>query len=427
MNSTDTLVVIGAGQAGAEVALASRQLGWSGPIEMIGDERHLPYHRPPLSKAFLSGSATSESLTMRPQAAYDKAGVKLRLGLDAVTIDRIKKSVQLSDGSILRYEKLALCTGGRPRAFTVPGLPIGHKSPNVHVLRTQADADAIRSGLIESTRLVIIGGGYVGLEVAASARKLGARVTVLEAQTRVLARVAGPVLSAFYESVHRQAGVDLRTGVTVDRIECTDDGRVSAVICAGGERVVLDQLVVGVGMVPNVELADVAGLAVDRGILVDEFSVTSDPDIVAAGDCTSHDHALYGRRIRLESVPNALEQARAAASTVCGKPKANHSVPWFWSDQYDLKLQMVGLSEAFDQCVLRGLPDSRQFIAFYLKDGVVIAADAVNRPADFMVAKRLVSSAVVVDVDLLADEAAPLKSLLPPVTPLHVDGFAGKS
>lgn len=426
MTSTDSLLIVGAGQAGAELALSARQLGWAGPIVLIGDEAHLPYHRPPLSKAFLSGAATAESLTMRPRTVYEKAAVGLRLDVRVTAIDRSAKRVHLSDGSTLGYAKLALCTGGRPRALVAAGLPTDRTPSNLHVLRTQADADAIRAGIRAGVRLAIIGGGYVGLEVAASATKLGASVTVLEAQPRVLARVAGPVLSAFYEAVHTEAGVDLRTGVTVQRLECSDAGAVQAIVCGDGRRLAVDRVVVGVGMLPNVELAEAAGLVVDRGIVVDELSVSSDPDIVAAGDCTSHDHAHYGRRVRLESVPNALEQARAAASGLCGKSKPNRAIPWFWSDQYELKLQMVGLSDGFEHCVLRGTPASRHFIAFYLKGGVVIAADAVNRPAEFMLAKRLVAGGMAVDATALADEALPLKTLLPATSAPQLEAVAGK-
>ena len=412
MQSSDTLLIVGAGSAGSELAIGARQLGWAGPIVLLGEEAHLPYHRPPLSKAFLQGAATPDSLSMRPREAYEKAGIDVRLGVAVASIDRAAKTVRLRDGSALNYTRLALCTGGRPRPLVAEGLAADAAPDNLHVLRTQADARAIREGLVPGTRLVVIGGGYVGLEVAASARRLGARVTVLEAQPRVLMRVTGEAMSAFYTAVHREAGVDIRTGVAVQRIECDAQGRVGAVVCSDGVRLPADAVVVGVGMLPNAELAAAAGLAVDGGIVVDALSVTSDPDILAAGDCTVHDHALYGRRVRLESVPNALEQARAAASMLCGKPRPNLSVPWFWSDQYDLKLQMVGLSAGFEHCVLRGVPQQRSFIAFYLRDGRVIAADAVNRPADFMVAKRLVAGASPVDEALLRDALMPLKELL---------------
>ncbi|MBB1600534.1 NAD(P)/FAD-dependent oxidoreductase [Variovorax sp. UMC13] len=417
MRENEILLIVGAGHAGAELAVAARQQGWLGRIDLVGDEAVLPYQRPPLSKAYLHGAASFESLALRPASAYEAAKVQVHSGARLVRIDRTAHAVHLSDGRAMPYTKLALCTGGRPRALDLPGLQAGIKPRNLHCLRTLADADAIRAGLQQGTRLVVVGGGYVGLELAASARKFGAEVTVVEALPRVLARVTGAQVAAFYEGVHREAGVQLRTGLCIKRAELADDGAIAALVCAAGERIAADIVVAGIGMVPNVELAQEAGLAVDGGILVDELSQTSDPDIFAAGDCTAHHSALYGRCIRLESVPNALEQARAAASALCGKPKPNRAVPWFWSDQYDLKLQMVGLSQGHDSCVLRGDPASRRFIAFYLQAGRVIAADAVNRPADFMLAKRLVAAGVKAEVAALGDDAVPLKELLPPIPP----------
>lgn len=413
MRENEILLIVGAGHAGAELAVAARQQGWLGRIDLIGDEAMLPYQRPPLSKAYLHGAASFESLALRPASAYKAARVQVHSGAQLVQIDRAGHRVHLQDGRVMHYTKLALCMGGRPRALVLPGLDSGAKPRNLHYLRTLTDADAIRAGLKEGARLVVVGGGYVGLELAASARKFGAEVTVIEALPRVLARVTGAQVAAFYEAVHREAGVQLRTGLSVERAELADDGAITALVCASGERIAADIVVAGIGMLPNVELAQAAGLAIDGGIAVDEFSQTSDPDIFAAGDCTAHHIALYNRHIRLESVPNALEQARAAASALCGKPKPNHAVPWFWSDQYDLKLQMVGLSQGHDACVLRGDPASRRFIAFYLKEGGVIAADAVNRPADFMLAKRLVAAGVVVDASVLGDESVSLKDCLP--------------
>ncbi|MDR8394719.1 FAD-dependent oxidoreductase [Paraburkholderia sp. USG1] len=414
MNSEATLLIIGASHAGVELAFAARQQGWTGPVTLIGAENSLPYQRPPLSKAYLSGTATDDSLQLRPAQAYAEADVTLRPGVRVEQIDRLSRTVRLCDGSTLAYTKLALCTGGRPRTVIAEGMRADATPPNLHYLRTRADADGIRGDLRQGARLVVIGGGYVGLEVAASARKLGAEVTVLEAQHRVLARVTGPELSAFYETIHREAGVTIRTGVAVQRIICSDTGAVEAVACSDGTTLEADVVLAGIGMLPNVELAQAAGLDVDGGIVVNEFSGTSDPDIVAAGDCTVHDSALYGRRIRLESVPNALEQARAAAAVLCGKPRANGSIPWFWSDQYDLKLQMVGLSEGYDRCILRGAVETRSFCAFYLRDGMLIAADAVNRPMEFMLSKRAVGKAGPLDVEALADASIPLKEVLAP-------------
>ncbi|MDP9920506.1 3-phenylpropionate/trans-cinnamate dioxygenase ferredoxin reductase subunit [Variovorax boronicumulans] len=413
MRENEILLIVGAGHAGAELAVAARQQGWLGRIDLIGDEAMLPYQRPPLSKAYLHGAASFESLALRPASAYEAARVQVHPGAHLVQIDRAGHRIHLQDGRVMPYTKLALCVGGRPRTLVLPGMDAGTKPRNLHYLRTLTDADAIRAGLKESARLVVVGGGYVGLELAASARKFGAEVTVIEALPRVLARVTGAQVAAFYEAVHREAGVQLRTGLSVERAELADDGAITTLVCASGERIAADIVVAGIGMLPNVELAQAAGLAIDGGIVVDAFSQTSDPDILAAGDCTAQHSALYNRHIRLESVPNALEQARAAASALCGKPKPNHAVPWFWSDQYDLKLQMVGLSQGHDACVLRGDPASRRFIAFYLKEGVVIAADAVNRPADFMLAKRLVAAGVVVDASVLGDDSVSLKDCLP--------------
>jgi 3-phenylpropionate/trans-cinnamate dioxygenase ferredoxin reductase subunit len=411
MDNSETLIVIGAGHAGVELAFAARQQGWAGAIVLLGEEPHLPYHRPPLSKAFLCGTADVGSIALRQATAFEANGITLRRGARVHAIDRATHQVLLDDGSALTYTKLALCTGGRARALDVPGMEEG-TPPNLFSLRSQADAIAIAGCIHEGTRVVIIGAGYVGLEVAASARKLGAAVTVLESQPRVLARVTGAKLSSFYEAVHREAGVDLRTNASVRAIERGADDTVTAVLCGDGVLLPADLVVVGIGMLPNTGLAEAAGLRVEGGIVVDEHSVTSDPDIVAAGDCTVHDSVLYGRRVRLESVPNALEQARAAAGWLCGKPRPNHAVPWFWSDQYDLKLQMTGLSDGHDACVVRGSFVDRSFCAFYLREGRVIAVDAVNRPADFMLAKKAVAARAVVSAEALDDTDTPLKDLL---------------
>lgn len=407
-----SLVIVGAAHAGVELAFTARQHGWPGPIVLLGEESEPPYQRPPLSKAYLDGETVADELILRTASAYDEAGIAIRLGIKATRIDRAGRTLELSDGSRLAYDKLALCTGGHPRPLTVDGMVAGKPPTNLHYLRTRRDADHIRSKLAAGARLVIVGGGYIGLEIASTARHLGAAVTLLEAEQRVLARVTGPEMSAFYQRVHHEAGVDIRTGTTVDRIECDDTGLVQAVTVRGGVQIPAELVIVGIGMLPNIELAADAGLTVDGGIIVDELSRTSDPDIVAAGDCTAHDNAAYGRRIRLESVPNALEQARAAALALCGKPKPNRSIPWFWSDQFDLKLQMVGLSAGHEQCVLRGSPADHSFIAFYLRDGRLIAADAVNRQADFLAAKRLVTTAAAIDPTRLADVSIPLKDLL---------------
>jgi 3-phenylpropionate/trans-cinnamate dioxygenase ferredoxin reductase subunit len=403
------VVIVGAGYAAGE--LAARLGPAAGPVTMVGDEAHLPYHRPPLSKVFLSGAADEASLLLRPPAAYEKFGVAHRPDTRVTAIDRAARQVALSDGTALPYTWLVLATGGRARKLACPGADLG----GVFTLRGIADSLAIRRAMGTGRRLVIVGGGYIGLEVAAVAVKAGVAVTVVEAAPRVLARVAGPEISAFYEQVHRDAGVVIHTGQTVAALleAANDPGRVGAVRLGDGREIPADVVVAGVGLIANTELAEDAGLKVENGIWVDEFCRTEDPHILAIGDCANHPCPFLGRRVRLESVPNALEQARVAADTIVGKLQPYSAVPWFWSDQYDLKLQAVGLLDGHEQVVLRGDYAARSFLLFYLRAGVVIAADAVNRPGEFLVARRLVGAAIRPDVALLADPAAPLKAMLP--------------
>ncbi|MGH8528917.1 MAG: NAD(P)/FAD-dependent oxidoreductase [Nevskiales bacterium] len=406
-SATQTVVVVGAGQAGGEVAIELRKLGHTGRALILGEEPYIPYKRPPLSKAYLAGSVGEDSLYLMQRPNLDKAGIEFMGDARVERIDRAGKKVQLADGRSFAYDKLALATGGRARALNLPGA----NRPNVFLLRTIADVQGIHAYRKPGARVVIVGGGFIGLEAAAVLVKLGLKVTVLEGLPRVLARVTAPEVSAFFERAHREAGVDLRTGAQVTALE--GEPQVTHVVLGDGSRIETDFIVVGVGIVPNTELAQEAGLAVDNGIIVDEYTRTSDPDIVAAGDCTNHPSDFAGRRVRLESVQNAMEQGRAAAHTLFGKTDPYRAVPWFWSDQYDLKLQMVGLSTGFDQFVLRGDPAKRAFAAFYLKEGHLIAVDTVSRPQDFMLAKKLVASRTALDPASLADEAVPLKSLLP--------------
>ncbi len=371
--------------------------------------------RPPLSKAYLAGEISADSLIYKAQAAYDKAGVELRLGSCVAAIDRGGKGLSVESGENVAWDKLVIATGGRARRLKVPGGDLG----DIFYLRTIADVELLRPQLAEGRRLVIVGGGYVGLEVAAVATKRGLKVTVLEAATRVLARVTAPEVSAFYERFHRTAGVEIRTSVAVSGFAADRSGAtVGAVQCADGSEIPADFVLVGIGLVPNTQLAEAAGLDVDDGIVVDAFSRTSDPDIFAIGDCALHaKHGFLQRRIRLESVPNALEQARAAAAFIAGKPVPAAVAPWFWSDQYDLKLQMAGLSEGYDELAIRGATNGSSFIAFYLRDGVVIAADAINRPSEFMASKRLIGDRVRASAADLADEAVSLKALIAAAAP----------
>ncbi|MBR9912021.1 MAG: FAD-dependent oxidoreductase [Gammaproteobacteria bacterium] len=402
-----TCIIIGASHAAAQLAPSLRQEGWEGKIIVIGDEPHLPYHRPPLSKGFLSGEKNADELLIRHQSMYEKANVEFMLGTRVSSIDRGAKTVTLSHGEELHYDKLALCTGSRVRTVELPGVEL----EGIHYLRDLYDVEKIKPYVSKGKSAVIVGGGYIGLETAASLKKMGMHVTVLEMAPRVLARVTAPELSEFYTRVHDEEGVTIKTGIAVSGFEGKD--RVSRVVCADGSHFDADLVIIGVGIIPNVELAEAAGLKVDNGIVVDKYARTEDPDIVAAGDCANHPNAFYDIRLRLESVPNASEQAKSAAASICGKDKVYHALPWFWSDQYDLKLQIAGLSQGYDEVVIRGDKDQgRSFVAFYLKQGKLISADCVNRPQEFMVSKKIIAEGLAVDPARLADESLKPKEMI---------------
>ncbi|MFC5463102.1 NAD(P)/FAD-dependent oxidoreductase [Massilia niabensis] len=404
---SEVAIIVGCGHAAGELATRLREQGWAGRVIMIGEEPHLPYQRPPLSKGFLEGKTGLSDLFLKPQATYDLAQIEVILNTRVEAIDRTNRTVTLSDGSSLQYTKLAIATGGRQRPLPGADTARAEACDNFHYLRTLDDALKIRELLKAGKRMVVVGGGYVGLEVAATAIKHGLQVTVVEAGPRLLGRVTSPAMSAFFEQVHCQAGVDIRTGTLVEGLEF-DGLRVVAVRSHAGERIPADVVVVGVGLLPNTGLAEAAGLAVDNGILVDAFCVTSDPDILALGDCCNHPNPVVGRNIRLESVPNAVEQARSAASTMCGQGEPYRMVPWFWSDQYDLKLKSVGLCEGHERIVMRGTMEGRAFSLFYLKGKRILAIDTINRPQDFVMGKRLVGERIEVDDDALIDESTPL-------------------
>ncbi|MBB1032263.1 FAD-dependent oxidoreductase [Dietzia sp. SLG310A2-38A2] len=404
---SDRAIVIGASHAGAQLCTSLRQEGWLGEILLIGDEPTLPYHRPPLSKTYLSGKSSLDDLLIRPPDYYEKHDITLRHAR-VTAIDRQARSVTLSDGEEIAYARVALCLGARPRRLAIAGAELA----GVHYLRDASDIEAIRDRLADARNVVIIGAGYIGLEAAASLRTLGGTsVTALESATRVLQRVTAPEVSAFYARVHIEEGVDVRTGVTVAAIE--GDDRVRGVRLAEGELLDADLVIVGIGVVPNTELAEAAGLAVDNGIAIDGSGLTSDPDIVAAGDCASFYLPRYARHVRLESVPNAGEHAKVAAATMCGNPKTLSALPWFWSDQYELKLQIAGLNDGYDDAVLRGDPVSgRSFACFYFKDEEMIAADCVNRPKEFMFSRRVLNERLPIDRRRLADPETSLAELL---------------
>lgn len=402
----NTVVIIGASHAAADAVSTLRKKGWQGRIALVGDETSLPYQRPPLSKAYYKGEVSAEKLLIKGPQVYENADVDLHLGRTAVRIDRDKKTVELDGGQFLEYSKLILATGTRARQLPVEGADL----PEVHTLRTLADVDKIKNVLPQDSKLLIVGAGYIGLEVAASAVKQGVSVTVLEAMDRVLARVTSPVVSDFYQAVHAQEGVEIRLNARLDKFAKNAHG--AHAVMADGETIYFDCAIVGIGVIPNVELAQEAGLGCDNGILVDEFTCTDDPDIYAVGDCSNHPSLIYQRRIRLESVPNAMDQAKTAASAICGEKVVYNQVPWFWSDQYDVKLQTVGLLTDHDEVVVRGEPTSRKFSAFYLKEGVLIAMDSINSPAEFMVSKKLVVAQCRPDKERLADSKVSIKEFL---------------
>lgn len=406
LTSDQTVVIVGGGQAGGTCAMELHKKGFEGRIVIITDEDYIPYKRPPLSKTYLSGEADLDSLYVMKAEKLDAAGIETMTGVEVNGIDRQEKTLVLSNGESLNYDRLVLTTGGRARPLPVEGAD----AENVFLLRSIADVDNIRTQCGEDKKLVIIGGGFIGLEVAAVAVKQGMKVTVLEGLDRVLARVASPEASVFYERIHREAGVDLRTGASVTGIE---GDPVTHVVLGDGSKIEADFVVIGIGLIPNTELAETAGLEVDNGIIVDQHCRTSDENIYAAGDCTNFHSPFYDRRMRLESVQNAMDQARTAADNLVGIDSVYDAQPWFWSDQYDLKLQMVGLNQGYDETVVRGNPEDNSFSVFYLKDGVIIAMDAISRPKDFMMSKKLIAERVAPDKSALADENIELKSLLP--------------
>ena len=396
-------MIVGASHAAAQAVDSLRREGFEGRLVLVGEEPYLPYQRPPLSKTYLADEFDPERLWIRPASFYENQRCEVLLGRRAVALDRGRQELGLDDGRALPYDALLLATGGRVRRATVPGADLA----GIHYLRTRADVDRIRAELAPGRRVVIVGAGYVGLECAASCSKLGLVVTVLEMAPRVMSRVVAPEMSDFYQAEHARHGVEIRLGTTVAAFE--GGPRVTAVVCSDGSRVPADLVIVGIGIVPNVELASEAGIACDNGIAVDEHCRTSDPKVYAIGDCCSHPSIHYRRRIRLESVDNAFEQAKTAAANICGRELVHDRIPWFWSDQYDHKLQIVGLSQDYDRVVLRGDPATRSFSCCYLKGRELVALDAVNQPRDFMAAKKVIAERAPLDLDLLADPARSIK------------------
>ncbi|NND56302.1 MAG: FAD-dependent oxidoreductase [Xanthomonadales bacterium] len=405
--SEPTCVIVGASHAGTQLALSLRQGGWAGRIVLIGDEPVNPYQRPPLSKDVLSGTKSLEHIPIRPASVLESAGIELVLGRRVEAIDRDSKRLTLDDGSSLVYDKLALTLGAHPATISLTG----SDKHGVYYLRNLADVEQIQPYIDVGNSAVIVGGGYIGLEAGAILRQIGMRVTVLEALPRVLQRVTAPLVSTFYERLHYQKGLHIMTSSLVTSIE--GDEYVERVFCADGSEFDANLVIIAVGVLPNTGLAERAGLRVEDGILVDEYTCTSDPDIVAAGDCTRHYNPIYRRRVRLESVQNAMDQARTAAATLNGNPEPYHALPWFWSDQYDVKLQIAGLSQGYDNVVIRGNPDiGESFAVFYFEGDRLLAVDAINRPGEFMLGKKLLMQGADINKARLADESITVKELL---------------
>lgn len=407
MKRLDVLIV-GGGHGGAQAAVALRQLGFGSSVGIVGAEPELPYERPPLSKDYLAQEKTFERLLIRPPSFWQDRSIEMILGRSVEKVHPAEHKVTLSDGSELRYGSMIWATGGKPRRLTCSG----HDLANVHSVRTRADVDKLMVELPKVQRVAVIGGGYIGLEAAAVLSKLGKQVIVLEALDRVLARVAGDEISRFYEKEHRAHGVDIRTGVAVECIE-EEAGLASGVRLGSGELVPADTVIVGIGIVPSIEPLAEAGAETSNGVHVDKQCRTSLADIFASGDCAAHFNRFAGnKRIRLESVQNATDQATIAVKTILGQQASYDAVPWFWSNQYDLKLQTVGLSSGFDDSVARGEADTRSFSVIYLREGKVIALDCVNAVKDFVQGKALVAAGILADRQQLSDPSVPLKSLV---------------
>jgi len=406
----EPIAIIGAGQAAAQAIETLRKRGHRAPITVIGDENLLPYQRPPLSKKYLAGTMQCDRLLIRHAAHYEQLGVELRLGFAATRIDRAAQRIQIADGSHLDYLRLLIATGSRPRLLPVPGAEL----VGVHYLRTAADVDALRTEFVPGRHGVVIGGGYIGLEVAGTCREAGLDVTVVEAAERVMSRVVAPEVSEFYEAEHRRHGVKILCGAGVAELVPRGGSnpgtqRVAAARLTDGSEIAADFVLVAIGVEASDALARDAGLPCDDGILVDEYCRTADPAIWAAGDCARHPSVHFGMAVRLESVDNAFEQGASAALNMLGLTTVHDKVPWFWSDQYDLKMVIVGLSAGYDRRVLRGNPAGRAFSVCYLKGGELIAVESINHNKDQMAARKLIPARARPDPVKLADDTVALK------------------
>jgi len=398
------VVIVGAGQAGFQVAASLRTEGYEGAIALIGDEPNLPYQRPPLSKGFMSGKQDIEATALRPAAFYESHRIDLMMGAKVSEIDRAGRAVHLASGPNVPYEALVLALGARNRTLPVERAELD----GICYLRSDVEAIDIRQRLEHARDIVVIGGGFIGLELAAAARTLGKSVRVVELQSRLMPRVVSPILSDFYRDLHANQGVEISLNVALSET-VGYEGKVSEIVLSDGAVCPADLVLVGIGVVPNTELALDAGLTVSNGIVVDEYLRTEDESVYAVGDCANHPNPFATGRVRIESVQNAVDQAKCIAAAIVGRAKNYRAVPWFWTDQFDIKLQMAGLSGGYGQVVTRGEPESRKFSVFYFRDGQLAAVDSVNRPADHLAARKLIGAGTAITPEQAADLSVDLK------------------
>ena len=402
----EELVVIGGGQAAIQCIASLRKEGYSGSITLVGEENHLPYQRPPLSKGFLSGATKSDRLYLKKIEFFQENSIQLNLGITADRIDRDNCIVHLSDDKSIGYDKLVLATGSRVRKLKFPGSDL----EGINYLRGIDDAESLKDGLLKSKNLVIVGAGYIGLEVAAVATEFYNKITVIEMADRVMNRTVDPIISAYYQELHSKNGVDFILNESLEKVD--GNKTVEKVICSGGSSIQADILVIGAGVIPNIELAEESGLSCDNGICVDEYGQTEDIRIFACGDCTNHPNEKLNRRLRLESVHNAMEQSKTVATSIMGNKTAYNQIPWFWSDQYDHKLQIVGISGDYDEVLIRGNQEESKFMLFYLKGEELIAVDAVNNPKEFLICRKLVENKVKISSDDILNQSKNLNDLI---------------
>ena len=402
----ENLLIIGAGQSAIQCISTLKKEGYSGSITLVGEEEHLPYQRPPLSKGFLEDSLNKERLYFKKLEFFTENKVQLYLGLSAEKLEIDNQKVYLSDNSVLEFDKLVFATGSRVRYLDFPGSEL----KSIFYLRDLDDAEAIKKDLETSENLVIIGAGYIGLEAAAIAAKKNKKVTIIEMADRVMNRTVDPQISEYYLNLHKSYGVNFHFNTSLETINEVSDSL--EVVCSDGTEVKSDSVLIGAGVVPNIELAEEAGIYCDNGIIVDEFGQTNFKNIYACGDCTNHPNKILNKNLRLESVHNAMEQAKTVASSVMNNPMEYNQVPWFWSDQYDHKLQIVGLSGDHDLVTMRGNTNDAKFMLFYTKDEELIAVDAINNPKEFLISRKLVANKVKIKPKVISDLNTNLNDLI---------------